>query len=81
MFVVYAIESCLNQRLYIGQTQDIETRLGLHNKGLVKSTVNDRPWKLVAMERFDTREDARWREHQLKLSRGRRLKWQENHKF
>ncbi len=80
MFAVYGIESCVTKRVYIGQTQDFDKRLHLHNGGNVKSTKIDRPWKLIAIEMFDTREDARWCEKQLKASRGRRIKWVEQHK-
>ena len=79
MFVVYAIKSCVTERIYIGQTHNFEKRLLLHNQGSVKSTVNDRPWELIAMEVFETRDNARWRERQLKTSRGRRTKWLEDH--
>jgi predicted GIY-YIG superfamily endonuclease len=80
MFVVYAIESCLTGRVYIGQAQDFDVRLKLHNSGLVKSTCNDRPWRLKAIEQFEARDQARWCEKQLKTSRGRRIKWMEQHK-
>lgn len=80
MFVVYAIESCATGRIYIGQTHDFENRLQLHNDGHVKSTASEGPWKQVAMEFFESREDARWCERQLKKSRGRRLKWLKQHK-
>jgi putative endonuclease len=81
MYVVYAIESCSTARVYIGQTQDMDARLSSHNQGLVASTKKDRPWKLLAIEMFETREGSRWCEHQLKESRGRRLKWIEKHKL
>ena len=75
MFVVYAIESCSTRRVYIGQSQGFDERLKLHNGGHVKSTCKDGPWHLVAIEKFETRDQARWCETLLKRSRGRRLKW------
>ncbi len=75
MFYVYAIQSLLNKRVYIGQTQNISTRLAAHNAGRVASTQADRPWKLIKSIAYQTRAAARWLEHQLKASRGRRLKW------
>jgi len=81
MYVVYAIESLSTGRIYIGQTQDVEQRLQLHNNGHVKSTTGAIPWKLVAIEAFETREAARWCESQLKKSRGSRLKWLEQYKI
>lgn len=81
MFVVYAIESLPTGRIYIGQSQDVDERLKLHNSRNVKSTAKDGPWLLIAIEGFDTRNSARWCEKQLKTSRGRRLKWLEQHKL
>ena len=75
MFCVYAIQSYLNGRIYIGQTQDISIRLADHNAGRVVSTRQHRPWRLIKCVPCDTREAAPWLEHELKSSRGRRLKW------
>lgn len=79
MFYVYAIESAVTGRIYIGQTEDLEKRTYLHNGGHVKSTRKDIPWRLVAIEKFDSRDQARWREKSLKKSRGTRIKWLEKH--
>lgn len=73
-FVVYAIGAG-NGRIYIGQTADIERRLEAHNRGTVQSTKPDRPWLLIKIKPFETREQARFFEWQLKRSRGKRLKW------
>lgn len=79
MFYVYAIESGKTGRVYIGQTADIEKRVWLHNNGQVKSTRKDAPWRLIALEEWDSREQARWCEKKLKGSRGKRVKWIEQH--
>ena len=79
MFHVYAIESDTTGRVYIGQTEDVEKRLWLHNNGHVKSTSKEAPWRFIALEEFDTREQARWCEKKLKKSRGKRMKWREQH--
>ncbi len=81
MFVVYAIESLPTGRVYIGQSQDFDERLKLHNSGSVESTAKDGPWQLIAIEKFETRDQSRWCEKQLKISRGRRLKWLEQNKL
>ena len=73
-FVVYAI-SGRNDRVYVGQSEDFDRRLEAHNKGFVPSTRADRPWSLIKKQEFDTRDDARFFERQLKRSRGKRLKW------
>ncbi len=75
MYYVYAIESIQTGRIYIGQTKDTENRLRLHNNSQVKSTAKDIPWKIVAYEKFETRDQARWCEKNLKKSRGKRVKW------
>ena len=80
MFYVYAIKSKRSGRLYIGQTQDVEERLKRHNKGYVRSTAKDRFWDVCAIEAFKTREEARWRERELKKSRGKRIKWLKEHR-
>ena len=75
MFYVYAIHSKTSDRIYIGQSECVERRLDEHNAGQVSSTKNDRPWALLRVQDFSTRNEARWFERQLKQSRGRRLRW------
>jgi putative endonuclease len=72
---VYAIESKISGRIYIGQTRDVEMRLSYHNSGYVKSTKMDKPWKLIALEEFEDKKSSRWRERQLKKSKGRKVQW------
>jgi predicted GIY-YIG superfamily endonuclease len=81
MFYVYAIESIKTGRIYIGQTKDIEIRLRIHNKRQVNSTAKEVPWTIIAFEKFDTRDQARWCEKNLKKSRGKRLKWLNIHQI
>ena len=73
-FFVYGIRSA-SGRNYIGQTNDMERRLQNHNEGRVVSTAADRPWILIALQRCADRNSARWIEHQLKESHGRRERW------
>jgi putative endonuclease len=73
-FCVYAIQNQF-KRVYIGQTMDFSNRLLMHKKGAVPSTTADRPWHVVKIEEFPTREKARYFERQLKKSRGKREKW------
>lgn len=81
MFKVYAIESFRKDRIYIGYTNDICARLKYHNSGYVKSTYNDKPWRLVASENFEEESDARWAERSLKKSRGKRMKWMKKNRY
>jgi len=80
MFYVYAIESVAEKKVYIGYTSNIDSRLRYHNSGYVKSTSKDVPWRLVALEEIESRDEARWIERSLKKSLGKRLKWMDkNH--
>ena len=74
-YCVYAIQSEKTGRLYIGQTDLLQRRIEEHNKGRVKSTKYESPWKLVAIEYFEKRSDARWAETRFKKSKGSWLDW------
>ena len=43
--------------------------------------MKDVPWKLVAIEEFQTRSQAMWKETELKNSRGKRVKWLEQNRL
>jgi putative endonuclease len=66
MFYVYVLKSLVNNRYYFGYTNDVNSRLRKHNNGDVRSTRNSRPWMLLGFEVYETRSEARWREHELK---------------
>ena len=72
---VYAIQSNVSGRVYVGQTNDIRRRLKEHNDGIVKSTKYEAPWQVLAIEYFHERAQARWCESCLKRSKGKRLVW------
>jgi putative endonuclease len=74
-FYVYAIRNLAGDRIYVGQCVDFERRFNEHNKGYVKSTKAHCPWMLVALQIVESRSEARWIEHELKKSRGNRLRW------
>ncbi len=75
MFYVYAIRNQSN-KIYIGQTADLEVRLQRHN-GLLKNkstsftSKNYGNWELIYKEEFATRADVVKREKELKSFRGR----------
>ena len=75
MHFVYGIQSGRTGRVYIGQSEDIEARLLMHNARRVISTREDVPWFVLKTESFPTQSAARWQERRLKRSRGTRLKW------
>jgi putative endonuclease len=70
-FFVYIIESEKDGRLYKGMTSDIQNRLKEHNTGKQKSTKAYRPWKLLYLEEFSSRVEARNREKYFKSGVGR----------
>ena len=73
MYTVYVIYNETANKFYIGQSNDIEKRIELHNshlfKGYTASFVGK--WKLLYREEYITRSEALVREKQLKSFRGR----------
>ena len=58
-------------KYYTGYTKNIELRFEQHNKGLVKSTKDRRPLKLIYFEACLNRSDATRREKYLKTHYGK----------
>ncbi|MFH1608617.1 MAG: GIY-YIG nuclease family protein [Patescibacteria group bacterium] len=71
MFYTYVLKSKKDNKLYIGFSCDLKKRLLEHNKGLVESTKNRRPFKLVYYEACCNKEKAIAREKTLKTGFGR----------
>ena len=75
MFYIYAIYNSKCQRIYIGQTYDLEKRLKEHNDlNNLTHTYTRRfgsGWKLIYKEEVSTRIEALKREKQLKSYQGR----------
>ena len=72
IYYVYAIFSGLHDRIYVGLTSDLKSRVKEHNSGRVKSTKHYVPWKLIHSEEYSTRVKARNREKRLKTSFGKK---------
>ena len=66
MYFVYLLKSLKDNKYYIGQTDDVEKRVKQHNSGLVKSTKSRRPFVLVGVQAYKSRNEARWLEYNLK---------------
>ena len=66
MFFVYILYSNLEEKYYVGQTNNIEDRLFRHNSGFVKSTKLGLPWNLVRFFELSTRSDAMLLEKRIK---------------
>ncbi len=70
-YFTYALYSERFNRLYIGQSDDIDRRLKQHNTGRVNSTKYYKPCRLIYSEKFESRNEAVRREKELKLKTGR----------
>ncbi|MBL7856772.1 MAG: GIY-YIG nuclease family protein [Cyclobacteriaceae bacterium] len=71
MFCVYVIRSLKRTYNYVGLTSDLEKRIERHQKGYEKTTRPYRPFKLILVEYFPTRLEARKREKYLKSGVGK----------
>jgi len=71
MYYVYVIRSMKDGKLYIGQTNNLVKRIKEHNKGLVVSTKNRKPFKLIYYEGCNLLQDSLKREDSLKTGFGR----------
>lgn len=70
MYYTYILFSEKDEKRYIGSTNNLEKRLIEHNKGLVRSTKNRIPLKLIYSEFFFEEKEARKREHYFKTHKG-----------
>ena len=59
--------------MYTGYTKDLKLRFEQHLKGLVESTKNRRPFKLIYYEACLSQKDALHREKYLKTAYGKKF--------
>ena len=71
MYYTYVLRSEKDGNLYTGFTKDLKQRFEEHEKGLVNSTKDRRPLKLIYYEACIDREDATNREKHFKTHYGR----------
>ena len=71
MYYTYVLHSIKDRKFYVGFTKDLKLRFEQHKKGLVDSTKDRRPLRLVYYEACLSREDATKREKYLKTYHGR----------
>lgn len=71
-YYTYILRSSKDRKLYIGWTPNVIKRVKEHNEGLVPSTKNRRPFKIIFYEAFLNKEDAVLREKFFKTGWGRR---------
>lgn len=72
MFFVYVLYSDGFDKYYVGLSENVDKRLKAHNEGQNKSTKPYIPWRVVHLEEYETRNEARTREKYLKSASGRR---------
>jgi putative endonuclease len=73
MFFVYILLSEIDNRFYVGLTEDVAKRLDAHNSGKVPSTKHRKPLRLVYYEAYIDKRDAQGREKYLKSGSGHRF--------
>jgi len=71
MFYTYILKSKNNNSFYVGSCEDLDKRVILHNKGLVRSTKRYIPWILIYKEEFLDFKNARKRELKIKSWKSR----------
>ena len=71
MFYTYVLQSESDGRFYTGSTGNLKLRFEQHSKGLVESTRERRPIRLIYYEACLEREDATKREKYLKTYHGK----------
>ncbi|MGB5895864.1 MAG: GIY-YIG nuclease family protein [Ignavibacteriaceae bacterium] len=71
MYYTYVLKSIKDNKFYIGFTKDLKLRFEHHKKGLVESTKDRRPLKLIYYEACLDKNDARKREKYLKSYHGK----------
>ena len=71
MFYVYVIKSILKNYRYVGLCKDWKKRIERHQNGWERTTKPYTPFKVLLIERFTTRLQAREREKYLKSGVGK----------
>ena len=72
MYYIYILQSKKDKQFYVGYTDDLRSRLKLHNAGRVEPTKYRLPLELVYYEACINQQDATHREKYLKTSWGKR---------
>lgn len=73
MFYTYVLKSKKDNKLYIGQSNNLKKRIVDHNNGLVSSTRHRRPLELVYYESCLNEEKSVKREKYFKTGFGRKF--------
>ena len=70
-YIVYAIKSKVDGRIYVGFTKELIQRLKWHNQGKTRSTKGYRPWFVIYSEEVLGRKEARAKEKYYKSGIGK----------
>ena len=70
-YYVYVLGSRSKNRFttYVGYTNNLKKRLGLHNKGIGAKFTRGRQWKIIYSEKYSTKNEAIFREYYIKKNR------------
>ena len=72
LFHVYVLHSAQYNKIYIGYSADLQSRIKSHNELATKGwTIKFRPWSFIYSESFETKRLAILREKELKSAKGR----------
>ena len=71
MYCTYVLQSKKDWNFYTGFTKNLKLRFEQHNKGLIESTKDRKPFKLIYYEGCLDKEDAVKRERYLKSYNGK----------
>ena len=71
MYYTYVLQSMKDMEHYTGFTKNLKLRFEQHNKGLVESSKQRRPFKLIYYEGCLNQNDATKRERYLKSYHGK----------
>ncbi len=73
MYYTYVLQSDVDGKFYTGYSKDLKLRFDQHDKGLVESTRDRRPLKLIYYEACLNQDDALKRESYFKTYNGKRF--------
>jgi len=71
VYYTYVLQSIKDTDFYTGFTENLKLTFEQHNKGLVESTKDRRPFKLIYYEACVDQNDAKRREKYLKSYHGK----------
>ncbi len=71
MYYTYILQSNKDKKFYTGYTKNLKLRFEQHQKGLIESTKNRMPLKLIYYEACLNQQDATHREKYLKTYHGK----------